>query len=118
MQQETALQVNKARSYPRKWLVVIIWILSSFVFLAALTAIFASAWLRTSGRAGGNFGLQVQFDLFALILAAFWCAAIPATVLLIGLWASIKAPFRAKCSGTIAVALAWLGILIIVNLTL
>lgn len=118
MQQETALQESKTRGYPRKWLVVIIWILSSFAFLAELTFIFVSVWLRTSGRGGGNFGLQLQFDLIGLIFVAFWGGVIPATVLLFGLWASIKAPLRAKRSGTIAVALAWLGILIISNLKL
>lgn len=115
---QQALKTSKTRGYPRKWLVVIIWSLSSFALLAELIFIFVSVWLRTSGKGGGNFGLQVQFDMIGLIFAAFWFGVIPATVLLFGLWFSIKAPLRAKWSGTIAVALAWLGILIISNLKL
>lgn len=113
---ETAFQENKTASYPRKWLVVLIWILSTIATLSEAVVVSMAAWLRISGRGGGNLGLGLQFRAIFLMFVAFWGTAIPATGLLIGLWSSVRAPLKAKRSGTIAVALAWLGMLIVFKL--
>jgi hypothetical protein len=103
--------------YSRKWLLVATWILSIFGILAGLSATAFHFWrldksLSFGSRAGNlTFGFTIW--LILLFNVALW-TLLPATICLVLLWGSRQVPLRAKVSGSIAVCLAWLGMLTLV----